>query len=74
MHANDLQDLLTADPFVPFLIELPNRMEYIVEDRRGAVLSTSGETLIIQVGDDRHLLNLTQIIRIIARKAKANWS
>jgi hypothetical protein len=65
MHPDDVLAVLTATPFVPFEIELPNNGNFRVIDAKAAALSRSREALLItEPSGTRHVIPLRHIIRI----------
>jgi len=65
MHPDDVLAVLTARPFLPFDVELPNNSSFRVTDARTAALSPSREALVItEPNGARHTIALRQIIRI----------
>jgi hypothetical protein len=65
MHPDDILAILTAHPFIPFDVELPNNMSFRVTDAKTATLSSTREALIItEPSGARHVLALRHVIRI----------
>jgi hypothetical protein len=65
MHPDDVLAILTANPFLPFDVELPNGTAFRVTDVGSAELSPTGEALVIsEPSGARHVLALRHIIRI----------
>ena len=65
MHPDDVLAVLTARPFLPFDVELPNNSTFRVTDAKTAALSPSREALIItEPSGARHTLALRHILRI----------
>jgi hypothetical protein len=65
MHPDDVLAVLTARPFLPFDVELPNNGSFRVTDARTAALSPSREALIItEPSGARHTIALRHVIRI----------
>ena len=65
MHPDDVLAVLTARPFLPFDVELPNNTSFRVTDARAAALSPSREALVVtEPNGARHTIALGHIIRI----------
>jgi hypothetical protein len=65
MHPDDVLAVLTAHPFIPFDVELPNNSSFRVTDEKTAALSPTREALIItEPSGARHVLALRHVIRI----------
>lgn len=65
MHPDDVLAILTAHPFIPFDVELPNNSSFRVTDAKGASLSPTRDALVIsEASGARHFLALRHVIRI----------
>ena len=65
MHPDDVLAILTAHPFIPFDVELPNNSSFRVTDATTAALTPTREALIVtEASGARHVLALRHIIRI----------
>jgi hypothetical protein len=65
MHPDDVHAILTARPFLPFDVELPNNTTFRVTDEQAAMLSeTKAALIIIEHSGARHVIALRHIIRI----------
>ena len=65
MHPDDILAILTAHPFIPFDIELPNNMSFRITDAKLAAMSPTREALFItEPSGARHVLSLRHIIRL----------
>jgi hypothetical protein len=65
MHPDDVLAVLTARPFLPFDVELPNNTSVRVTDATAAALSPSREALVVtEANGARHTIALRHIVRI----------
>jgi hypothetical protein len=65
MHPDDVLSILTARPFLPFDVELPNNTTFRITDGQTAMLSPTKEALVVvEASGAKHTIALRHIIRI----------